>query len=320
MRPFKSLEQQIQILRERGLAFDNEEEAKLYLLDNNYYNIINMFSKVFQENTNQYVSGTEFKEIKALHILDTEIKANLMKFILVAEKHFKSILSYYLAEEYHDEPYAYLRTSSYPDTSPLEISRTLSDISRKISSLIQKKEPNSVKHHHGNYHDVPLWVIINELEFGTVRYMYKHSSSRVRTKVARRLAQFLYSNTKESVQLPPEYIDRMLEHINEIRNCVAHNNKLHHFTCRKHLYHVAVLFEPYGVLKDSPKNTVFSTFLTLQCFMPDKDYRIFYNTLLKRFKVQSKNISTIPFSKVLECYSFPDGWHLSEKRAQQTKE
>ena len=29
MRPFKNLEQQIQILRERGLAFDNEEEAKL---------------------------------------------------------------------------------------------------------------------------------------------------------------------------------------------------------------------------------------------------------------------------------------------------
>ena len=56
MRPFKNLEQQIQILRERGLAFDNEEEAKLYLLDNNYYNIINMYSKVFQENTNQYVT------------------------------------------------------------------------------------------------------------------------------------------------------------------------------------------------------------------------------------------------------------------------
>ncbi len=30
----------------------------------------------------------------------------------------------------------------------------------------RKKEPNSVKHHHGNYRDVPLWVIINELEFG----------------------------------------------------------------------------------------------------------------------------------------------------------
>lgn len=64
MRPFKSLDQQIQLLRERGLEFDNEEEAKLYLLDNNYYNIINMYSKVFQENTNQYVSGTKFKEIK----------------------------------------------------------------------------------------------------------------------------------------------------------------------------------------------------------------------------------------------------------------
>lgn len=50
--------------------------------------------------------------------------------------------------------------------------------------------------------------------------------------------------------------------------------------------------------------------------MPDKDYKILYNTVLKRFKVQSKNISTIPFSKVLECYSFPDGWHFSEKGAQ----
>ncbi len=39
--PLKNLEQQID-LENGGQLLDNEEEAKLYLLDNNYYNIINM--------------------------------------------------------------------------------------------------------------------------------------------------------------------------------------------------------------------------------------------------------------------------------------
>ena len=45
MKPFKTLEEQIEILKSRNLKFEDEEKAKFYLLHNNYYNIINCYIK-----------------------------------------------------------------------------------------------------------------------------------------------------------------------------------------------------------------------------------------------------------------------------------
>ncbi|HFX4005585.1 TPA: Abi family protein, partial [Streptococcus pyogenes] len=47
MKEFKSITEQIQILRDRGLTIENQEKAELYLLTNNYYNIINGYGKFF---------------------------------------------------------------------------------------------------------------------------------------------------------------------------------------------------------------------------------------------------------------------------------
>ncbi|WP_279390435.1 Abi family protein [Mammaliicoccus sciuri] len=99
MRPFKTIDEQINILIDRGLTIRDKEEVKRYLIHNNYYNVVNMYSKLFQSKENVYISGTTFDEIKALHIFDTEIKNLLMKFIIIAEKHFKSIFAYHFAKK-----------------------------------------------------------------------------------------------------------------------------------------------------------------------------------------------------------------------------
>ena len=39
---FKTLEQQIEILKNRGMTIKDEDKTKKYLLSNNYYNIIKM--------------------------------------------------------------------------------------------------------------------------------------------------------------------------------------------------------------------------------------------------------------------------------------
>ncbi len=46
-KPFKTLDEQISILKSRGLIIPDEEAAKLSLLCNNYYNVINYYSKFF---------------------------------------------------------------------------------------------------------------------------------------------------------------------------------------------------------------------------------------------------------------------------------
>ena len=77
MRPFKTIDEQIQILKDRGLIIEDHVETRNYLIRNNYYNVVNMYSKMFQNSENSYIAGTTFKEIKALHIFDAELKIYL---------------------------------------------------------------------------------------------------------------------------------------------------------------------------------------------------------------------------------------------------
>lgn len=46
-RPFKTLDEQIEILKLRNLNIADENQTKKILLDNNYYNIINAYKYIF---------------------------------------------------------------------------------------------------------------------------------------------------------------------------------------------------------------------------------------------------------------------------------
>lgn len=63
MKPFKTLEDQISLLRSRKLVIADENYARKYLLSNNYYNIINGYSKYFPTNGDMYTNGTTFEEV-----------------------------------------------------------------------------------------------------------------------------------------------------------------------------------------------------------------------------------------------------------------
>ena len=47
MKEFKTINEQIEILKDRGLIFKDTNMACSYLLTNNYYNIINGYGKYF---------------------------------------------------------------------------------------------------------------------------------------------------------------------------------------------------------------------------------------------------------------------------------
>ncbi len=44
MKPFKTINEQYELLISRGLNFTNEAKSKLFLLNNNYYNVINCYA------------------------------------------------------------------------------------------------------------------------------------------------------------------------------------------------------------------------------------------------------------------------------------
>lgn len=80
---FKSIDQQIDLLQERGLTINDVERAKRYLLSNNYYNIINGYSKPFLESENLYIKNASFDEVSRLYFLTkSSNKSYLIPFLM----------------------------------------------------------------------------------------------------------------------------------------------------------------------------------------------------------------------------------------------
>ncbi|MEG0684856.1 MAG: Abi family protein, partial [Coprobacillus sp.] len=102
MKPFKTIEEQFELLKSRGIIFTDEEKAKRYLLNNNYYNIINCYAKFFMNDKDIFMENTTFDEITQLHFFDKELKSVLFKYIIEAEKHLKSIIAYRFSETYRN--------------------------------------------------------------------------------------------------------------------------------------------------------------------------------------------------------------------------
>ena len=76
---FKTIEEQIQILKERGLII-NEEKAIEILTENNYYYLINGYKDLFIDNNSEvekYKENITLEEIYALYNFDSELRINL---------------------------------------------------------------------------------------------------------------------------------------------------------------------------------------------------------------------------------------------------
>lgn len=67
MKPFKTIDEQYNLLLSRGLLFTDENKAKQYLLNNNYYNVINCYAKFFMDKQDTFIKGTNFDEITHVH-------------------------------------------------------------------------------------------------------------------------------------------------------------------------------------------------------------------------------------------------------------
>lgn len=311
MKPFKTLDEQIEILESRGLSIANHQKAKQYLLQNSYYNVINVYSKFFQTEKDVYIPETTFDEIRAVHIFDTEVKSIFFKYLLECEKHLKSIIAYRFSETYPDIPYAYLLTSSYENKDLIAISSTISQLSNTITNNLRKKNPgpNAIKHYSNNHNDVPIWVIINQLTLGQVVHMYKHFDDKLRNKIARDVTYYLENNTGEKIVLEPVSLERFLFNLCDLRNCVAHNNMLFNFKAKNNIGFIPTIHTPNGIVKSAPRQDLFNCFVMMQTLIEKEQYALLNNTLRKRIKHLNYKISSIPIETITDSLGFPKDWY-----------
>ena len=67
---FKTIDEQINILKNRGLLFDEENEAKEILLRENYFFLSGYRHLFIMRGSTRFISGTTFRELHSLFLFD----------------------------------------------------------------------------------------------------------------------------------------------------------------------------------------------------------------------------------------------------------
>lgn len=320
-KPFKTITEQIELLHKRGLIITDYKRAKKYLLTNNYYSIINGYSKYFEQSPNKYIPGTNFSEITYSYFYDKEIKYSFLKAILEAEKHIKSITAYVFSESFASTPYFYLDLKNYNHLKKGNIS-TIKFVIQQMVKIIDKHKSsittNRIQHYFSKHLEIPFWVIIDYLTFGDMLALLKVLPNSLQDKISKMLYSFICEHIKINKTFTRAMLITFVENIGEIRNVCAHDNRLFSFKCRKSVKYYPDLHSNYGISNYSyAKSSPYHVFLVLQCFLSSIEYAKPHNTLLSRFKTFEKHLHTVPIDLFLSELGFPTNWHKTTARLPQ---
>ncbi|WP_058269819.1 Abi family protein [Olsenella massiliensis] len=234
---FLSIDEQIALLRSRGVACD--ERAADILTREGYYAIINGYKGPFlnegaQVEKDHFAPGTTLEDLYALCRFDRELRGLTFKQIMHVETLLRSVISLSFCE-CHRRPNAYLDRNSY--TSERHYLRGAGEYQKDLDWLMntlsryahaQAGQDNvRVTWYQTHYDAIPLWVIFSDLTFGNLRYFYALMRKAEQQAVCERIMQSSGRGAKERLHLTPRGVYADLMCLVDVRNACAHEERLY---------------------------------------------------------------------------------------------
>ncbi len=174
-----TIEQQLDLLKSRGLAISDIEKAKEILLDVGYYRLgfyLFPFEKSYpdlRDRTHEYIEGASFEDAVNLYYFDFDLRLLLMRYLNRIEIAFRTSLIYNLSNKYNTTPIWFV--------SPSVVSRSYArDFERKVYTSDFKRNPVIHRHHQRNPNDrfAPSWKTLEFMTFGAVMKLYEQLKER----------------------------------------------------------------------------------------------------------------------------------------------
>lgn len=300
---FKTLDEQIQILKGKGLIIDDIEYAKSVILRENYFFLMG-YRHLFMddENNKLFKQGTTFKELYSLFYFDRQLRNIIFKNILIIENNCKSIFSYTLSQKYGYKENDYLRPSNY-NQSP-EKQRQVNDLLKKMKRQIRVNggQHEATKHYINNYGYIPLWIVVKVLSFGITSELYTIMKLSDQKEIAK---EFNVDNESLAVFLPI---------LSNYRNLCAHEDILFEHRTQKFIpdnkYHERLNIPRINEEYIYGKGDLFSVIIIFKYMLSKDDFRMFINEVSYEIDKLSGKLSIISIDKVLDRMGFPTNYKL----------
>ena len=234
MKEYKTFNQQLTILRNRGMIVPTDGRPKRFLEQENYYNVINGYKDLFlrkDEQGNvivpeQYLPNTHFNELKALFLFDRELRFLFLKYLLIFENSFKTVIAHEFSRKY-PKANSYLEIANYRDDDPKGVLKQISILTKTIHDNVGAK--GAIKHYIEEYGAVPLWVLVNYLTIGNLSYLYAALKDSEKNVIAKYYSEKYAKQYKTSsiLRISSDDMESALKIFNLMRNQCAHDERLY---------------------------------------------------------------------------------------------
>ena len=209
-KPFLTITQQIEQLKSRGMQFADEEKARYYLENLNYYRLSAYWLPFESDHkTHTFKEGTSFERVLELYIFDRELRLLMLDAIERVEVSVRTRFAYEISQKYGSHPH--LDESLF--NSAYHYNKTLS----KLKSEIDRSKEPFIKHFKEKYSEdfPPIWASVELMTLGQVSNWF----SLVKLRQDRQLISKYYG-------LDEKVLASFLHHLTIIRNICAHHSVL----------------------------------------------------------------------------------------------
>lgn len=209
LKPSKTFQEQIELLKSRGLIINDKKYAEFILSNVNYYRFT-AYLLPYKQSNDTYAEGITFETVSCLYNFDKELRVLLIDILGSIEISFRTYIAYTLAIKH--KPLGYLDCNNFINK---EYHNSF------LLSLKNEKENNSnklfIKHHNEKYEGkLPIWVATEIMSFGMLSKLYSNMLPEDTTYIKNNLCN-----------VNPKLVGTWLQSLTLIRNQCAHYGRIY---------------------------------------------------------------------------------------------
>jgi len=209
-----TFQQQIELLKNRGVIISDAEKAKEYLSDIGYYRLgfyLFTFESTYPETGNRrihnVIPNTRIEDAVAYYYYNMDLRNILNKYLSRIEVAIRTTIIYELSNKYKDNPYWYV--------DPVIVdNRFIRTFTSRFYGKIKDKEP--IRRHHRKYNGgyAPAWKTIEYMTLGNLEHLYdKLISNKDKALISTKFGEPAIGVFKNYLSV-----------VREVRNSCAHGN------------------------------------------------------------------------------------------------
>jgi abortive infection bacteriophage resistance protein len=209
-KPALSINDQLAVLKQRGLAINTPADAEHFLNNVSYFRIA-AYLHIFEQPDRTFKSGASFEQAATLYSFDVELRKLLFGAVQRIEIALRSRVIHQFSLEHG--PFWFLDVSLATDKR--KFSENLATLQREL----ERTKEEFIKEHtakYGNTSFPPAWKMLELVSFGCLTRLYRNFAD---TPVRKRIARS-FGISK------PEALESWMVAINVLRNHCAHHARV----------------------------------------------------------------------------------------------